>query len=111
MAGFKDRLDRLEASLSPRHVDTGARERFKAKLAAISEAHRARRQRGEEPKLEGQSMASLLGLVDSYPYGAVPPQVAQAARSKAQELSYGPHSAVLKIVRLCLESKGYGRGN
>jgi hypothetical protein len=109
--GLKDCLDRLEALLSRRNADTGARERFKTKLGAISAAHRARRELGEEPPLEGQSMASLLGLVDSYPYDAVPPQVAQAARSKAQELSYGPHSAVLKIVRLCLESKGYGRGN
>ena len=107
MAGFKDRLDRLQASLSPRHVDTGARERFKAKLAAISEAHRARRQRGEETNLEGQSMASLFGLIDSYPYGAVPQEVAEAAASKAQELSHGPHSVSLKMVRMCLESKGY----
>ena len=107
MAGFKDRLGRLEASLYPRHVDTGAKERFKAKLAAISEAHRARRQRGEEPNLEGQSIASLLGLIDSYPYGAVPPEVAEAARSKAVKLSRGPHSVSLKMVRMCLESKGY----
>lgn len=110
MAGFKDRLERIEASLSPRHVDTGAKERLRAKLAAISEAHRVRRQRGEEPVLEGQSMASLLGLIHSYPSGAVPPEVAQAARSKAQELSHGPHSAATKMVRMSLQSKGY-RGN
>ena len=110
--GVRGRLDRLEASLSPRHADNGARERFKAKLTAISEAHRARRGRGgAEPVLEGQSMASLLGLVESYPYGAVPPEVAQVARSKAQELSHGPHSVATKMVRLCLESKGYGRGD
>jgi hypothetical protein len=109
--GIEYRLRRLEASLSPRRENNEAKERFKAKLAAISEAHRARRERGgAEPDLEGQSMASLLGLVDSYPYGAVPSEVAQAARSKARELSHGPQSAVLKMVRLCLESKGYGRG-
>ncbi len=109
--GIRDRLDRLQASLSPQHVDTGARDRFKAKLATISEAHRIRRERGGEPVLKGQSMGSLLGLVDSYPYGAVPPEVAQAARSKAQGLSHGPQSAATKMVRLCLESKGYGRGD
>ena len=65
---------------------------------------------GEEPNLEGHSMASLLGLVESYPYGAVPQEVAEAARSKALELSHGPQSAALKMVRLCLESRGY-RGN
>lgn len=104
--GVRGRLDRLEASLSPRHADTGARERFKAKLTAISEVHRVRRELGEEPNLEGQSMASLLGLVESYPYGAVPPEVAQVARSKAQELSHGSQSVFAKMVRLCLESKG-----
>jgi hypothetical protein len=52
-------------------------------------------------------MAPLLGLVESYPYGAVPPEVAQAAKGKAQELSHGPHSAVAKKGRMCLESKGY----
>ncbi len=109
--GVRGRLDRLEASLSPRHADNGARERFKAKLAAISEAHRVRRELGEEPNLEGQSMASLLGLIESYPCGAVPLEVAQRARSKVQELSHGPHSAAAKMVRLCLESKGYGRGD
>jgi hypothetical protein len=97
----------LHAALSPQHADTGARERFRTKLLAISEAHRARRQRGEEPNLEGQSMASLLGLIDSYSYGQVPQEVAEAARSKALELSHGPQSAALKMVRLCLESKGY----
>ena len=65
------------------------------------------RELGEEPNLEGQSMASLLGLVESYPYGAVPPEVAEAARSKAQELSHGPHSAALKMLRMCLTSRGY----
>ena len=109
--GLRGRLDRLEASLSPRRADNGAKERFKAKLAAISEAHRAHRERGGEPVLEGQSVASLLGLVGSYPYGEVPPEVARAARSKALEMSHGPHSAALKMVRLCLESKGYGRGD
>ncbi len=109
--GIESRLDRLEASLSPRHVDNGAKERFKAKLAAISDAHHSHRQRGGELNLDGQSMASLLGLVDSYPYGAVPPEVARAARSKARELSHGPRSAATKMVRLCLESKGYGRGD
>ena len=110
--GIRERLDRLETSLSPRHADTGARERFRAKLATISEAHRMHRERGGvEPNLEGQSMASLLGLVDSYPYGEVPPEVARAARNKAQELSHGPQSAASKMVRLCLESKGYGRGS
>src|ERR671916_217209 len=109
--GLRDRLDRVEeASLSSRRADNGAKERFKAKLAAISEAHRARRDRGGEPVLEGQSMASLLGLVQSYPYGEVPPKVAQAARSKAQELSHGPRSVFAKMVRLSLESKGYGSG-
>jgi len=107
---MRKRLDRLEDSLSPRYVDTGVRERFKAELAAISEAHRARRDRGDEPVLEGQSMASLLGLVQSYPDGEVPPEVAQAARSKAQELSHGPRSVFAKTVRMCLESKGYRRG-
>lgn len=111
MAGFKDRLERIEASLSPSHVDTGARERLRTKLAAIAEAHRVRRHRGDEPVLEGQSLASLLGLIDSYPYGAVPPEVAQAAKGKAQEISYGPHSMAAKMVRLCLESKGCGLGN
>ena len=105
--GLKYRLDRLHASLSPQHADTGARERFRTKLLAISEAHRARRQRGEEPVLEGQSLASLLGLIDSYPYGAVPPEVAQAAQRKALQLSHGPHSAALKMLRLCLTSRGY----
>ena len=104
--GLKYRLDRLHASLSPQHADTGARERFRTKLLAISEAHRARRQRGEEPVLEGQSLASLLGLIDSYSYGQVPQEVAEAARSKALELSHGPQSAALKMVRRCLESKG-----
>ena len=105
--GLRDRLDRLEASLSPRYADHGARERLKAKLAAISEAHRARRERGSaEPVLEGQSMASLLGLVESYSYGAVPPEVARAARDKARELSHGPRSPVAKVVRMCLEAKG-----
>ena len=47
--GLKYRLDRLHAALSPQHADTGARERFRTKLLAISETHRARRQRGEEP--------------------------------------------------------------
>jgi hypothetical protein len=108
---LRGRLDRLQASLSPQHADTGARERFKAKLAAIAETHRTRRERGEEPVLEGQSLAPLLALVGSYPYGAVPQEVAEVARSKALELSYGPHSAALKMVRLCLESKGYGRGD
>jgi len=108
--GIRDRLDRLETSLSSRHADTGARERFKAKLGAISEAHRIHRERGEGPNLEGQSMASLLGLVGSYPHGKVPPEVAEAARSKARELSHGPHSVSAKMVRLCLESKRYGRG-
>ena len=107
MAGLRERLDRLEASLSPRHVDNGAKERFRTKLATIAETHRGRRERGEEPVLEGQSMASLLGLIDSYPYGAVPPEVAQAATSKAQELSHGPQSTAFKMVRMCLESKGY----
>jgi hypothetical protein len=105
------RLRRLEAALSPRREDNGAKERFKAKLAAISEGHRAHRERGGVPNLDGQSMASLLGLVDSYPYGAVPPEVAQAARSKAQELSHGPQSAATKMVYLCLASKGYERGD
>jgi hypothetical protein len=109
--GLKDRLDRLEASLSPHQADNGARERFKAKLAAITEGHRARRQRGEEPVLEGQGMASLLGLVESYPYGAVPQEVAEAAKNKAQELSHGPYSVAAKMVHLCLQSKGYGRGD
>ena len=109
--GMRDRLERIETSLSPRNADTGSRERLEAKLAAISEAHRVRRQRGgEEPNLEGQSMASLLGLVNSYPYGAVPQEVAQAVKGKAQELSHGPHSAAAKIVSLSLVSKGY-RGN
>jgi hypothetical protein len=108
--GIRDRLDRLETSVSPRHADTGARERLEAKLAAISEAHRMHRERGEEPNLEGQSMASLLGLVGSYPHGEVPPEVAQAARSKARELSHGSQGVFAKMVRLCLESKGYGRG-
>ncbi len=111
MAEFRDRLDRLEASLSPRHVDTGAKERFRTKLADISEAHRARRQRGEEPNLEGQSLASLLGLIDSYSYGAVPQEVAHAAQRRALELSRGSHSAALKMLRLCLELKGNGRGD
>jgi hypothetical protein len=110
MAGVRGRLDRLEASLSPHHVDTGARERLEAKLAAISEAHRVRRQRGEKLNLERQSMACLLGLIASYPYGAVPPEVAQAARSKVQQLSHGPHSPTAKVLHLCLESRGY-RGN
>lgn len=103
-------MDRLETSVSPRHADTEARERFKAKLAAISEAHLMHRERGEEPNLEGQSMASLLGLVGSYPHREVPPEVAEVARSKARELSHVPHSADAKMVRLCLESKGYGHG-
>ena len=107
MVGLKDRLERIEASLCPHHADNGARERLRTKLAAISEAHRVCRQRVEEPVLEGQSMASLLGLVESYPYGAVPSEVAQAARSKAQELSHGPHSAAAKMVRMRLKSKGY----
>jgi|ERR671916_1125043 hypothetical protein len=109
--GLRDRLDRLEASLSPRHVDNGAKERFMAKLAAISEAHRAHRERGEEPKLEGQSLASLLGLVVSYPYGAVPPEVARAAMSKAEEMGHGPHSVFARMARRCLESRGCGRGD
>lgn len=110
--GVEDRLRRLEASLSPLHANTGARERFKAKIGAIAQAQFARRQRGgAEPVLEGQSLASLLGLINSYPYGEVPPEVAQATRRKAQELSYGPYSAALKMVRLCLESKGHGRGD
>jgi hypothetical protein len=107
MAGFKDRLDRLEASLSSHHADTGAREHLRTKLAAIAEAQRVGRQRGEELVLEGQSMAPLLGLVESYPYGTVPSEVAQAARSKAQELSHGPHSAAAKLIRMRLKSKGY----
>jgi hypothetical protein len=109
--GIRDRLDYLEASLSPRHADTGARERLEAKLAAISEAHRMHRERGEEPNLEGQSMASLLGLVGSYPHGEVPPEVAEAARSKVRELSHGSQSVFARMVHLCLESKGYGRGD
>jgi hypothetical protein len=52
-------------------------------------------------------MAPLLGLVESYPYGTVPSEVAQAARSKAQELSHGPHSAAAKLIRMRLKSKGY----
>jgi hypothetical protein len=56
-------------------------------------------------------MASLLGLVESYPYGTVPQEVAEAAKNKAQELSHGPYSVAAKMVRLCLESKGYGRGD
>ncbi len=109
--GVENRLRRLEASLSPGRENSEARARFKSKLAAISDAHRAVRERGGEPNLDGQSMASLLGLVDSYPYGAVPPEIARAARSKARELSHGPRSAASKMVRLCLESKGYGRGD
>ena len=109
--GVEDRLRRLEASLPLRRENNGAKERFKAKLAAVSGAHRARRERGgAEPVLEGQGMASLLGLVESYPYGAVPSEVARAARSKAQKLSHGPQSAAAKMVHLCLESRGY-RGN
>ena len=111
MAGFKDRLDRLETSLSPRLGNPayhhGARERLEAKLAAVSEAHREHRERGEEPNLDGQSLASLLALVRSYHHGEVPPAVVHAVRSKAQELSCDPNSAVAKMVRLCLTSKGY----
>jgi hypothetical protein len=107
----KGRLERVEASMSPPHADNGARERFRTKLSAIAETHRARRERGDaEPVLEGQSLASLLALVESYPYNAVPQEVAQAARSKAQELSRGPHSAAAKMIRMCLKSKG-DRGN
>lgn len=110
--GVEDRLRRLEALLFPHRESSGARERFKAKLVAISEAHRARREQGgAEPNLKGQSMAFLLGLVESYPRGEVPPEIAEATRSKARELSYGPQSAALKMVRLCLGSKGYSRGD
>jgi hypothetical protein len=107
MAGFKDRLDRLETSLSPRHAYYhGARERLEAKLAAVSEAHREHRERGGEPRLEGQSMASLLALVRSYPHGEVPLEVAEAARTKAEGFGHSPPNVAAKMVRLCLESRG-----
>lgn len=101
------RLAALEASLPTRNVDNGARERLEAKLAAISEAHRVRRQRGEDPVLEGQSMASLLALIHSYPSGAVPPEVTQAAWAKAQAMRPGLRPVVSKLVRNSLASKGY----
>jgi hypothetical protein len=106
----------LEASLSPRHAyHHGAKERLKGKLGAISEAQREHRERGEEPNLEGQSMASLFALVLSYPHGGIPPEVAQAARSKAEGFGHGrdhgPRTVVAKMVHQCLESKGYGRGD
>ncbi len=86
--GIGDRLTRLEASLSPRNAyyHGGARARLEAKLQAISEAQRAHRERGEEPNLDGQSMGSLWALVRSYPPGEVPPEVAHAARTKAEAL-------------------------
>jgi len=80
----------LEASLARRQgnpADTfGAKERLQEKLAAVEEAHRAHRQRGGDPRLQEQSMGSLWALVRSYPPGEVPPEVAEAARTKAEAL-------------------------
>jgi hypothetical protein len=79
-----------------------------AKLDSASVAHLVRRARGGvEPNLDGLSLGSLLGLVRSYPYGEVPPAVVHAVESKAQELSCDPDSVAEKLVRLCLESRGY----
>ncbi len=111
MGSLDRRLGRLETSLSQRLGTPayyhGARERLEAKLQAISESQREHRERGGvEPVLEGQSLASLLALARSFEYGEVPPEIAQAARSKAQELSCDPNSAVAKLVELCLASRG-----
>jgi len=97
----------LEASLARRlgnHADTtGARIRLEAKLAAGVEAHRAHRERGEKPDLEGQSLASLVALVLSYPPGEVPPEVLAAARTKAEDFGQdqrrGTHSIFAKMIR------------
>lgn len=102
------RLAALEASLSP-HASTGARERLASKLASIAEAHRTRRgQQGGDGlvDLEGQSVASLLALIRSYPYGAVPFDVAYTATRKARALN--PIAA--KLVQMALERRGYDRG-
>jgi hypothetical protein len=101
------RLAALEASLPPRNGGNGARERLEAKLMAVAESHRLGRQRGEEPVLEGQSMASLLALIHSHGYGAVPHEVARAAWDKVQEMNPGLRPVVSKLVRRSLVSKGY----
>jgi hypothetical protein len=85
--GMKERLDRLEISLSPRHAyHHGAKERLEAKLLAVSEAHREGRQRGEEPDLADLSMGSLWGLIRSFPPGEVPPEIELVAKAKADAL-------------------------
>jgi hypothetical protein len=104
------RLAALEASRSPRAA-SGARGRLASKLGTVAQAHLTRRSRGGgEPVLEGQSMASLLGLVLSYPRGSVPHEVAQAASLKAQEMRSTTRTAATKLVRSSLVSKGYDRG-
>lgn len=115
MGDIGKRLERLETShstgLGDHAYHHGAKERLSAKLEAISQAHRMHRERGEAPNLEGQSMMSLLALVQSYPHGEVPLEVAAAARSKAEGFGHSPHNVAAKMVRLCLESRGCGRSS
>ena len=109
MGSLESRLERLRERLeasTPSRAHNAARERLRAKLAAVSEMHRASRERGEEPGLEGQSFASLLGLVESYPHGEVPPQVAEATRGRAAEMGHSPESIFAKMARTCLRSRG-----
>jgi hypothetical protein len=97
--------------LSTAHVrDSGAKERLESKLADLADRHCVARERGEEPTLEGASVASLVGLILSYPHHSVPPEVGRAARSKVEATSPGSHSAAAKLLSLSLASKGYERG-
>ena len=106
MGSLESRLERLRERLEASRAHSAARERLRAKLAAVSEMHRASREREEEPGLEGQSFASLLGLVESYPHGEVPPEVAEATRGRAEEMGHSSQSIFAKMARMCLRSKG-----
>jgi hypothetical protein len=108
--GLENRLARLEASMFTHNGDNGARERLEEKLTAVAESHRVARERGEELHLEGQSLASLVGLIGSYDYGEVPPEVAEATWTKVQEVGPVSRSAAFKLVRTCLKRKGCHHG-
>lgn len=101
--GIEDRIRKLEASLlPPQAADTGARERLAARLLGLADRYRAHRERGGRPDLEGQSVASLVGLVLSYEPGEVPEEVADALREAAQRTS----GAGASLALLCLEARG-----
>ena len=103
MGSVKRRIRRLESSLLPSPTaDTEARERLAARLLGIADRSHAHRERGGAPVLGGQSVASLVGLVLSYPRGEVPAEVADVLGEATRRTG----EAAARLALLCLEARG-----